>query len=136
MTIRAWIGFILIAIAIFLVAMGIGLCYAEAKGKSKVKFSLIGSLVGLTICGAIFGVLFWRFHFTESGKRAMKTQRSELTGGIERIVRVYDVEGDLIAEYEGKFDIEYDAERIVFDDENGKRHIIYYKTATVVIDEK
>ena len=46
------------------------------------------------------------------------------------------MEGDLIQEYEGKFDIEYNEHRIKFDDENGKRHLIYHDTGTVIIDEK
>lgn len=29
----------------------------------------------------------------------------------------------------------YDSERIIFDDETGKRHIIYFITSTVIIDE-
>ena len=45
-------------------------------------------------------------------------------------------EGDLIHEYTGKFDIEFnDNERILFDDENGNRHVIYFKTGTVIVDE-
>ena len=55
--------------------------------------------------------------------------------GIDRTVKVYDVNGKLIQEYDGKFDIEYDDDRIVFDDENNKRHIIYYPTGTIIIDE-
>ena len=31
--------------------------------------------------------------------------------------------------------MEYDDDRILFDDENGLRHIIYYPTGTVIIDE-
>ena len=58
-----------------------------------------------------------------------------MNGGIKRKVAVYDIEGDIIAEYQGSFDIEYDDDRILFDDENGLRHIIYYPTGTVVIDE-
>ena len=72
---------------------------------------------------------------SEAGKRAIKTQQSNLGGGIERKITVYDVQGDMIAEYEGKFDIEYDDDRILFDDEQGLRHIIYYPTGNVIIDE-
>ena len=51
------------------------------------------------------------------------------------LYNVYDMDGDIIKEYEGKFDIEYDDDRILFDDENNLRHIIYYPTGTVIIDE-
>lgn len=130
MTIEAWICFSLIAIFVMAIAIGMGYSNADLNG------AVVGGLVGLIVCSILLGALLWKFNYTESGKRAMKTQRSELLGGIERSVRVYDVQGDLITEYEGKFDIDYDAERIIFDDENGKRHIIYFSTATVVIDEQ
>ena len=55
--------------------------------------------------------------------------------GIQRKVTVYDMEGDIIKEYEGKFDVDYDNDRIIFDDEHGLRHIIYYPTGTVIIDD-
>ena len=68
--------------------------------------------------------------------RFMKDVKSEWGNGLERSVEVYDVNGNLIKKYEGKFDIEYDSDRIRFDDENGKRHVIYYKTGTIIVDEK
>jgi hypothetical protein len=66
----------------------------------------------------------------------MKSQESNFNGSIERTVKVYDIKGEIIAEYEGKFDVDHNQNRIIFDDENGKRHIIYYNMATVIIDEK
>ena len=83
----------------------------------------------------MWGIVAWWCNNTEAGKRAFKTQDSNLNGGITREVKVYDVEGDLIASYKGKFDIEYDDDRILFDDEKGNRHIIYYPTGNVIIDE-
>jgi hypothetical protein len=51
-------------------------------------------------------------------------------------VKVYDIDGELLAEYTGKFDIETDhSTYILWDDEMGKRHIIYFTTATIIIDE-
>ena len=84
----------------------------------------------------MIGGTFWYYNSTESGKRAIKDWQSNTTGGITRTVTVYDINGKEIAKYEGKFDVEYDAERIKFDDEEGKRHIIYYTTGTIIIDEK
>lgn len=72
---------------------------------------------------------------TQSGQRAIKDFQSDWTGGINRVVTVYDVNGNVIKTYEGKFDIEYDSDRIKFDDEDGKRHIIFYSTGTVIVDE-
>ena len=77
--------------------------------------------VGVAICA---GIVWWSFG-TESGKRAYKDQQSNIGGGIQRTVSVYDVNGELIKEYAGKFDIETDNESyILFDDEDGHRHIV------------
>lgn len=128
MTIGAWVVVIIIDIIILGVAFGT-LIDAEKT------FKIIGFIIALVLCLIVtFGTL-WFFQNTESGKRALKTQESNFNKGIERKVSVYDIEGDLIHEYKGKFDLEYDDDRILFDDENGLRHIIYYPTGTVIIDE-
>lgn len=43
--------------------------------------------------------------------------------------------GDVIRTYKGKFDIDYDGQRVKFDDEEGHRHIIIPGMGTVFIDE-
>ncbi len=74
---------------------------------------------------------------SESCARSCKDMQSDYNGGLYRIVKVYDINGNLVTEYEGKFDIETDNETyILWDDEMGKRHIIYYTTFNVIIDEK
>ena len=73
---------------------------------------------------------------TEAGKRALKDQKSNFGDGIERTVTVYDINGEVIEKYSGKFDVETNSSYILFDDEKGKRHMIYYTTGTVIIDEK
>lgn len=102
-------------------------------------FRAIGNIVtaglAVIVCVALFFGMRWLYQNTESGKRALKSQESNFNAGIERRVEVYDMEGELIKEYEGKFDVTYDDDRILFDDEKGKRHVIYYSTGTVVIDE-
>lgn len=65
--------------------------------------------------------------------REWKTIGSDLGGGLYRTVKVYDYSGNLLAEYEGKLDIQ-DNESKVFFDLNGKRIIIY--NAIVVTEEK
>lgn len=74
---------------------------------------------------------------TASCARSCKDINSNYNGGLHRVVKVYDINGNLVAEYEGKFDIETDEESyILWDDELGKRHIIYYTTFNIIIDEK
>lgn len=75
---------------------------------------------------------------TETGKRSVKSWQSETSGGIDRTVTVYDINGEEVARYTGRFDVEEAAQegvvKIKFDCD-GKRHIIYAQTGTVLIDE-
>lgn len=134
MTIGGWIGFGIGSVIIFITALGISYLADELRSNNK-----HGRIISIIIAAIIIVLLFLglRFYYnnTASGQRAYHTQESELHNGLDRIIKVYDVTGELIVEYEGHFDIEYDDDRIIFDDENGNRHIIYYSVSTVVIDE-
>lgn len=125
-------GMILLAF-IAIVALGCAICMSNGYRSTSAK--AICYIVAVVAIAITFTIQMWYYHSTESGKRAMKSQESNLNAGIERSVSVYDVDGDLIKKYEGRFDVDYDSNRIIFDDEHGKRHIIYYPTGTVIIDE-
>lgn len=131
MTIGGIIACVLIClvVSLFIVCGSVSATYGEWYGW------VIGLLIAAIICALIVGGFHWYYTKTESGARAIKTEQSNLNGGIRRSVKVYDATGGLIQEYEGTFDVEYDDDRILFDDENGLRHIIYYPTGTVIIDE-
>jgi hypothetical protein len=131
MTIGAWIGFVIAALILIIMGLSAGVTLGDGKAAPAVA----GTLCGMIVSAILLGFMLWYFGGTEKGKRAMKPQESNFNGGIERTVKVYDIKGEIIAEYEGKFDVDYNESRIIFDDENGKRHIIYYNTATAVIDE-
>ena len=142
MTIGGWILFALLSAIILLVCIAIAYFlfgYIEKKGAF---LALI--VLDIVLCGAlIVGVLcvqLWYYENTASGQRAFKDQESNFENGTERVVTVYDVNGEIIKQYDGRFDVETgnvdNAPYILFDDENGKRHIIYYTTGTVTIDEK
>lgn len=64
--------------------------------------------------------------------RDLKTIGSDLTGGLNRTVTVYDNHGNVIKEYSGKIDVETNENKVLFD-LNGKRTIIY--NATVIVQE-
>lgn len=130
MTIGGWIAFGVIVG--MMVIFGVALCIAAESLAAKI---CIIAVIGVAAIALLFGMR-WYFNNTEVGKRAFKSQESNLGGGLEREINVYDMEGDLIATYSGKFDVTHDNSRILFDDENGKRHTIYYSTGTVTIDEK
>lgn len=70
-----------------------------------------------------------------SVERGMKDFKSEVSGGLNRTVNVYSRNGDLIASYDGKIDIE-DSEncnKVKFE-LDGKRYI-YYNCQVEVIEK-
>lgn len=123
------IGAIITLGVLTLVILGFGICMSVDGNE------ILSAIISLLICVIMWACTAFYYTQTESGKRAVKTEKSNLGGGITREVKVYDIEGDLIQKYKGKFDVDYDDDRIIFDDENGMRHIIYYPTGTVIIDE-
>lgn len=129
MTVGGWVLYGFIVFCILLAVAGIFVNVYETA--TKVASVIVGVVVAV---GILCGMLFY-FNHTASGKRAFKTQESNFNDGIERTVSVYSMDGKLIQKYDGKFDVDYDDDRIIFDDQDGKRHIIYYPTGTVIIDE-
>ena len=130
------VGGIILCILGTLVVIVIAGLIAYSLMDNDYKVGALGVVaVGMAIIAGIWVFGNWWYTGTEEGKRALKTQDSNFNGGITREVMVYDMDGDLLAEYRGKFDIEYSDERIMFDDENGQRHIIYFKSGTVVVNE-
>lgn len=123
------IGAIITLGVLTLVILGFGICMSVDGNE------ILSAIISLLICVIMWACTAFYYTQTEFGKRAVKTEKSNLGGGITREVKVYDIEGDLIQKYKGKFDVDYDDDRIIFDDENGMRHIIYYPTGTVIIDE-
>lgn len=129
MTIGTIILCSVLALCLLILGVVIAVCAESIPGK------ILGIIVCIAIAVGIWVAGWFYCTHTERGKRALKTQQSNLNGGIERRVLVYDVSGNVIADYQGKFDITYNNDRILFDDEKGLRHIIYYPTGTVIIDE-
>ena len=116
---------------ITVLVLGLSVAFWVLKELGKRKIAAVLIIATIAICFA----MGWWLYNSESGKRAIKDTKSNLSGGIERTVTVYDIDGEIIQQYSGKFDVDYDSERIKFDDEKGKRHIIYYTTGTIIIDE-
>jgi hypothetical protein len=114
-----------------------GAVFAIIACETKVGKICIAA-VSIIVAIGLSGLLFWHLYYTESGKRAQKTFHSEVGGGLYRTVKVYDMQGEQIAEYKGKFDVEENqidgVTKIKFD-LGGERHIIYCSTGTVIIDE-
>lgn len=98
----------------------------EAKEMNKSKKIFFGILLLMSLI---------IFAGCQSMGRDIKTTQSEWVGGLDRHISVYSQSGTLLAEYDGKVDIE-DTEygnKVLFD-LNGKRTIVY--NAVVIIQEK
>lgn len=91
--------------------------------KKKEKIIIAGTI--LLLVAIIFN--------SASLSRAIKTIRSDVSGGINRNVKVYSYDGKLIKEYEGKIDIQENENKVLFD-LNGKRITIY--NSPVVVEER
>lgn len=120
MTIGAWIGFAIIA---FLIGFGALCGVLEFDGSPGTQIGI--AVVAVILIVAILLGMLWYFNNTASGKRKMVDQRSELDNGIERIVTVYTADGEILAEYKGKIDIEGNDGGYVLFDFDGKRYMYY-----------
>lgn len=71
-------------------------------------------------------VLLFGFTSCESCSRSMKSLRSDVGGGLNRTISVYDYNGKLIKSWTGKFDVAENPNKnqVYFDNQNGKRVII------------
>lgn len=119
MTIGGWLLFFFAVAIVGSLAVCIVLYLESIPGK------ILTAVLGIVIIIAILAGMFWRFNNTASGQRALTDQKSELANGLERIVRVYTANGDIIAEYEGVIDIEGNAGGYVLFDYQGKRYTYY-----------
>lgn len=131
------VGAIVVCLTFTLVILIFGgiIAYGAYDMGDSIIGMIISIVVTLVITIAIWVGSFWYYNNTETGARALKTQDSNFNGGIERQVIVYDANGEIIEEYQGKFDVEYQSNQILFDDENGQRHIICFGSGTVIINE-
>ena len=129
-----------IAVGVILVFVGIYVL-ATLEKISKYDRNMAKGVSIAAICIGLLMVIalvFWLYG-TQSGARAQKTWSSNTGGGLTRIVTVYDMEGDQIDQYKGKFDVDADENRIIFDipqpDGSSRRVQIWSSTGTVTIKE-
>ena len=69
-----------------------------------------------------------------SCQRVCKDCSSDVKGGLERTIKVYTMDGTLLAVYEGKFDLAEREDGCVEFEYNGKR-IIYYNALVEVVEK-
>ena len=80
-------------------------------------------IVGIVLVAAIGAGMHWYYNGTAKGQRALKSQESNLDGGLSRTVTVYSYSGDEIASWSGKFDVTENDQETYFDID-GRRIII------------
>ena len=119
MTIGGWSIFALLALFVVCGVVFIMECWKSTLGR------VLTAIIGIVAILAILLGMFWWFNNTASGRRALTDQKSEFANGLERVVRVYTANGDIIAEYEGIIDIEGNDGGYVLFDYQGKRYTYY-----------
>lgn len=86
------------------------------------------------LAGILSVLMILSFAGCASLERWGKDVNSDFTGGLNRVVNIYSLDGKKIASYEGKFDVDInDSGRVKFD-LNGKRYL--YSNAIVEVIEK
>lgn len=119
MTIGGWFLF-----AIFALFIG-GACLFFAADATSSSGQLLAVLIAIILILALLFGMKWYFNNTASGQRALTDQKSELSNGLERTINVYTANGDLIASYNGKIDIDTNDGGYVKFDFEGKRYVYY-----------
>ena len=119
MTIDGWVLFTLFALIIGAFAVGAFMMFDSVAAKS------ISVIVGVILILALLFGMLWYFNNTASGQRALLDQKSDFNNGIERTVTVYTANGEVIAQYTGKIDIDTNNGGYVKFDFDGKRYIYY-----------
>ena len=119
MTIAGWIGFAILAVVFLIGGATVFISLETKMGKIAVLIVTVVLILAL-----LFGMR-WYFQNTASGQRALIDSKSELNNGIDRTVTVYTANGEIIAQYSGKIDIEGNDGGYVLFDFDGKRYIYY-----------
>lgn len=131
MTIGLWVTAIAIGVIGLAVSIAIGVV------DSNWGACIIGILITIIIVGATLGIGYWYYNNTADGARALKDEQSNLNNGLMREIIITAQDGREIFYYKGKCDIETDnSNYILFEDEEGYRHIIYKGALdTIIVNE-
>ena len=126
MTISGWITFVGLAVVIAFITAGVAVFCETTTGKA------LSIIVGVIVCIVILAGLLAYHNLTETGKREKKTEKSNLSGGINRTVTVYDYNGNKIDSWTGTFDVT-NSEYETYFDIDGKRVVVH---GGIVINEE
>lgn len=101
------------------------------KIKNFMEDHLLLVTLAIVAVAVIISVSVWTQ--TESYSRFSKSVQSDFDGGLDRVVTLYDYNGNPIKEWNGKIDVQENDTKVFFDLE-GKRVVIY--NGIVVTEEK
>ena len=119
MTIGGWIIYLaFLVLIVFFTWLLLEMCDSS-------RSRTITTVVAVAIAVVLLVGMHWFFSNTASGQRMLIDERSELGQGIERVVTVYTADGKILAQYEGKIDLEQNDGGYVKFDFDGRRYIYY-----------
>lgn len=84
------------------------------------------------IAGILLLASLFAFGGCASCSRDLKSCSSDISGGLYRTVNVYSLDGKLLATYEGKIDIDDNANGSVMFDLDGKRYVYYHAIVEII----
>lgn len=119
MTIGGWVLFAFLTLSVALAGLMALLSFGRLDAKIVVVFVTI-----ILIVGMFFGFR-WYFTSTASGQRALTDEKSNLANGLERSITIYTANGEVMAHYEGRIDIEGNDGGYVIFDYQGHRYTYY-----------
>lgn len=119
MTIGGWVAFSIMAV-IFILFGSLGVFGFEGTAARIASGVASVAAVAITLV-----IMLWYYGNTASGQRAIVSQKSDLSGGLQRTVTVYTADGEVIARYSGEIDIQGNDGGYVLFDFNGKRYTYY-----------
>ncbi len=90
------------------------------------------TFIKILACAALFAA--FTFPGCASCEREIKSCNSDIAGGLYRVVNIYTYDGQLIATYEGKIDIDDNDNGSIMFELNGKRYV-YYNAVVEVIEK-
>lgn len=107
-------------------------------GNRNAVATIVSAIVAAIVAFGIFFGMRWYYGSTAGGLRAMKDQQGDLENGLERTIKVYNIDGKEIWNYSGKMDLAYDGDGSIYYDDakTGKRTIIYNPTGITIVEEK
>lgn len=122
MTIAGWALFMMAATIVIVFGIA-GIAYFVEERYTV--GTVISIIIPIVLIISMYTGFRWYFTNTASGQRALVDQKSDFNNGIERTITIYTADGNIIAQYQGKIDIDTNDGGYIKFDFDGKRYIYY-----------